>query len=64
MATATNTVHVVVPIQPSAAIPIKKKISWSNLLVGAGMNVFQVSTLGQPMENMKTYVRNNDAILI
>lgn len=36
----------------------KKTISWSNLAVGAGMNVFQVSSLGQPMEVVKTYVCN------
>lgn len=31
--------------------------SWRNLAVGAGMNIFQVTTLGQPLENIKTYVR-------
>ena len=37
----------------------RKPIKWSNLLVGAGMNIFQVATLGQPMENVKTYVSAN-----
>lgn len=34
----------------------RKKVSWRNLAVGAGMNIFQVTSFGQPMENMKTYV--------
>ncbi|GME30852.1 mitochondrial DNA replication protein [Neofusicoccum parvum] len=37
----------------------KKKITWGNLLIGAGMNIFQVTTLGQPLENIKTYVSAN-----
>ncbi|KAF2623199.1 mitochondrial DNA replication protein [Macroventuria anomochaeta] len=40
-------------------MPQRKQISWRNLLVGAGMNIFQVTSLGQPMENMKTYVSAN-----
>ena len=27
--------------------------------VGAAMNIFQVSTLGQPLENIKTYLSAN-----
>lgn len=34
----------------------RKSITWSSLAVGAAMNIFQVSTLGQPLENIKTYV--------
>ena len=34
----------------------RKKTPWSNLAIGAAMNVFQVSSLGQPMEVIKTYV--------
>lgn len=34
----------------------RKNITWSSLAVGAAMNIFQVSTLGQPLENVKTYV--------
>ncbi|CZR52337.1 related to YHM2-Protein of the mitochondrial carrier family (MCF) [Phialocephala subalpina] len=41
------------------ALPKKKNLSWSNIAVGAGMNVFQVTTLGQPMEVTKTYVAAN-----
>uniref|UniRef100_A0A8H7KAX8 Mitochondrial DNA replication protein YHM2 n=1 Tax=Bionectria ochroleuca TaxID=29856 RepID=A0A8H7KAX8_BIOOC len=37
----------------------KKTTPWSNLLVGAGMNIFQVTTLGQPMEVIKTHVAAN-----
>lgn len=32
------------------------KIQWRNLSVGAFMNVFQVTSLGQPLEVMKTHV--------
>jgi hypothetical protein len=55
MAATATTFNVGVVPQPFV-IPHKKKTSWSNLFVGAGMNIFQVATLGQPMENMKTYV--------
>lgn len=34
----------------------RKSITWSSLAIGAAMNIFQVSTLGQPLENVKTYV--------
>ncbi|KAH7245652.1 mitochondrial DNA replication protein [Fusarium tricinctum] len=37
----------------------RKPVSWSNLLVGAAMNLFQVSSLGQPMEVVKTHVAAN-----
>ncbi|RGP63189.1 mitochondrial dna replication [Fusarium sporotrichioides] len=36
-----------------------KPISWSNLVVGASMNIFQVTSLGQPMEVVKTHVAAN-----
>jgi hypothetical protein len=46
----------------SAAIPSpigdkkleKKPIKFSNLLLGAGLNMFEVTTLGQPLEVVKT----------
>ncbi|ETS79656.1 hypothetical protein PFICI_09509 [Pestalotiopsis fici W106-1] len=34
-----------------------KRTPWRNLAVGAFMNVFQVTTLGQPMEVLKTHNR-------
>ncbi|KAI8711085.1 hypothetical protein NCS52_01483900 [Fusarium sp. LHS14.1] len=37
----------------------RKPISWSNLVVGASMNLFQVTSLGQPMEVVKTHVAAN-----
>ncbi|KAH7215474.1 mitochondrial DNA replication protein [Fusarium oxysporum] len=37
----------------------RKPISWSNLVVGASMNIFQVTSLGQPMEVVKTHVAAN-----
>lgn len=32
----------------------KKPIKFSNLLLGAGLNMFEVTTLGQPLEVIKT----------
>ena len=32
----------------------KKPIKFSNLLLGAGLNMFEVTTLGQPLEVTKT----------
>ncbi|KAK7207839.1 mitochondrial DNA replication protein [Myxozyma melibiosi] len=42
-----------------------RKVSWSNLAVGAVMNLFQVTTLGQPFEVLKTHAaaNRNDTIL-
>ena len=37
----------------------KKPVKFSNLLVGAGMNMFEVTTLGQPLEVMKTTMAAN-----
>ncbi|KAG9295335.1 hypothetical protein G9A89_013364 [Geosiphon pyriformis] len=43
----------------------KKPISWRNLGVGAGLNMFEVTTLGQPFEVIKTHLaaNRNDSIL-
>ena len=35
----------------------KKPVKFSNLLLGAGLNMFEVTTLGQPLEVVK--VRSN-----
>jgi hypothetical protein len=32
----------------------KKPIKFSNLMLGAGLNMFEVTTLGQPLEVVKT----------
>ncbi|ORY74347.1 mitochondrial carrier domain-containing protein [Protomyces lactucae-debilis] len=40
-------------------IPKKKPVSYSNLLLGAGLNMFEVSTLGQPFEVLKTHMAAN-----
>lgn len=37
----------------------KPPIKFSNLLVGSGLNMFEVSTLGQPLEVMKTTMAAN-----
>lgn len=39
----------------------KKPIKFSNLLLGAGLNMFEVTTLGQPLEVMKTTMAANRA---
>jgi len=37
----------------------KKPVKFSNLLLGSGLNMFEVSTLGQPLEVMKTTMAAN-----
>ncbi len=37
----------------------KKPVKFSNLLLGAGLNMFEVTTLGQPLEVMKTTMAAN-----
>ncbi|KAK9464106.1 mitochondrial carrier domain-containing protein [Lipomyces oligophaga] len=37
----------------------KKPISWSNILLGAGLNMFEVTTLGHPLEVTKTTMAAN-----
>lgn len=37
----------------------KKSISWKNLAIGATIQVFEVSTLGQPFEVLKTHMAGN-----
>lgn len=39
--------------------PPPKKLSWSNIAVGAVMNMFEVTTLGQPFEVIKTQMASN-----
>lgn len=34
----------------------KKPVSWKNLAIGAAIQVFEVSTLGQPFEVLKTHM--------
>ncbi|KAK6514110.1 Mitochondrial DNA replication protein yhm2 [Arthrobotrys conoides] len=51
-------------VDSPAALPaspsIKKKpVSFSNLLLGAGLNMFEVTTLGQPLEVIKTHMAAN-----
>jgi len=44
---------------PIAKEPGQKGISWSNIAVGAIMNMFEVTTLGQPLEVLKTQMAAN-----
>ena len=34
----------------------KKKFSWNNIAIGGAIQVFEVSTLGQPFEVIKTHM--------
>lgn len=49
----------------SSAAPVsppqleKRPVSYGNLLLGAGLNIFEVSTLGQPLEVVKTTMAAN-----
>jgi len=53
------------PAPPAPAAPKKtnqlekKPIKFSNLLLGAGLNMFEVTTLGQPLEVTKTTMAAN-----
>lgn len=47
------------PIVGKPAIPEKKPVKFSNLLLGAGLNLFEVTTLGQPLEVTKTTMAAN-----
>ncbi|KAJ3033984.1 hypothetical protein HDV00_005603 [Rhizophlyctis rosea] len=51
MAVAAPAVSPAVP-----ATPQKKSFSWVNLALGAGIQTFEVSTLGQPFEVVKTHM--------
>ncbi|TPX35938.1 hypothetical protein SmJEL517_g01769 [Synchytrium microbalum] len=45
------------PIDSTPAVPGQKKpVSAINLAIGAGLNMFEVSTLGQPFEVLKTHM--------
>ncbi|KAJ3062804.1 Mitochondrial DNA replication protein yhm2 [Quaeritorhiza haematococci] len=48
------------PVDPNAP-PKKKPISFINLALGAGLNIFEVTTLGQPLEVVKTHMAANRA---
>jgi hypothetical protein len=37
----------------------KKPVKFSNLVLGAGLNMFEVTTLGQPLEVVKTTMAAN-----
>jgi len=45
----------IAPVSASQPQKLEKKpIKFSNLLLGAGLNMFEVTTLGQPLEVVKT----------
>ncbi|KAI8079121.1 mitochondrial carrier domain-containing protein [Gilbertella persicaria] len=46
-------------IPPKKILHEKKPISYQTLLLGAGLNMFETSTLGQPFEVMKTQMAAN-----
>ncbi|KAK9471813.1 mitochondrial carrier domain-containing protein [Dipodascopsis tothii] len=45
-------------VSPSGEIK-KKPVSWSNILLGASLNMFECSSLGQPLEVIKTTMAAN-----
>ncbi|KAI9735255.1 MAG: Mitochondrial DNA replication protein yhm2 [Cirrosporium novae-zelandiae] len=47
------------PAVPAAPTLEKKPVKFSNLLLGAGLNLFEVTTLGQPLEVIKTTMAAN-----
>ena len=44
---------------PTSNTVEKKPVKFSNLLLGAGLNMFEVTTLGQPLEVIKTTMAAN-----
>jgi len=44
---------------PVAREPGQKGVNWSNMAVGSIMNMFEVTTLGQPLEVLKTQMAAN-----
>ena len=44
------------PSSHAPVAPKKKPVSWKNLAIGATIQVFEVSTLGQPFEVLKTHM--------
>lgn len=51
-AVVPSTIHCMAQVE-------KKPVDFSNLLVGAGLNLFEVTTLGQPLEVVKTTMAAN-----
>merc|ERR1712130_361630 len=43
----------------STMAPTQSKFSWNNIALGAVMNMFEVTTLGQPFEVIKTQMASN-----
>ncbi|KAI1008121.1 Citrate/oxoglutarate carrier protein [Podosphaera aphanis] len=43
----------------NAVVPEKKPVKFSNLMLGASLNLFEVTTLGQPLEVVKTTMAAN-----
>lgn len=42
----------------------RKKFSWHNIGIGAGIQVFEVSTLGQPFEVIKTHMAGKGVVVV
>lgn len=49
-----KTTHV--PASPSGSSALQRKIQPANLLLGAGVSMFEITTLGQPLEVLKTHL--------
>ncbi|KAI8324796.1 mitochondrial DNA replication protein YHM2 [Martensiomyces pterosporus] len=61
MSKAIETVQPAATSTPIQADIQKKPISWSNIALGAAIQTFEVSTLGQPFEVVKTHMAANRA---
>ncbi|EGF98532.1 uncharacterized protein MELLADRAFT_40798 [Melampsora larici-populina 98AG31] len=49
-----KTTHV--PASPAGSSALQRKIQPANLLLGAGVSMFEITTLGQPLEVLKTHL--------
>ncbi|KAL1915086.1 uncharacterized protein VTP21DRAFT_7567 [Calcarisporiella thermophila] len=57
---AVQASEAVIAPKDGQSVALKKKpVSWMNLAIGAGMNLFEVTTLGQPFEVLKTQLASH-----
>jgi hypothetical protein len=48
----------------TGSVPQKKPVSWTNIALGAAIQTFEVSTLGQPFEVIKTHMAGRENNII
>lgn len=54
-----STTNAVIAVTADVVVPKKKSFSWINIALGGAIQVFEVSTLGQPFEVVKTHMAAN-----